>query len=134
MVAPRPGWSIGTACGTIPVAVENLDHQGDGIRTPDSDLGTADADGSDSIVAAQALFRATSADEMLRFEFVKDDTSAEFRSALERRSPEGGRWGPEFEVACGTPKITYDRIAEAIAIYEQSQVFTNTPWRACRER
>ena len=50
--------------------------------------------------------------------------------ALEKRLAEDGRWGPEFEAAFGTPDVTYDRIAEAIAAYEQSQVFTDTAWRA----
>jgi cytochrome c peroxidase len=110
--------------------VEELDEQRKEIRTPDSDFGTADPDAGESIVAAQARFPVTSADEMRGFEFVKDGTNAEVRTALEQRLTEDGGWAAEFEVAFGTPEITYGRIAEAIAAYEQSQVFTDTPWRA----
>jgi cytochrome c peroxidase len=103
---------------------------GSDIRTPDSDYGTADPEAGDTLSAAQARFPVTSADEMRGFEFALDGTNAEVRTALELRLMEDGRWSPEFEVAFGSSEITYARIAAAIAAYEDSQVFIDTPWRA----
>jgi len=108
--------------------VENLEDGG--IRTPDTEYGSADAEAGDSLSAAQTRFPVTSADEMLGFDFVLDGTNAEVRTALEARLTDDGNWASEFEAAYGSPEITYDRIAEAIAAYEDSQVFTDTPWRA----
>jgi cytochrome c peroxidase len=108
--------------------VENL--EGGGIRTPDTDYGSADPEAGDTISAAQTRFPVTSAEEMRGFVFVLDDTNAEVRSALEARLTDDGNWASEFNTAFGSPEITYGRIAEAIAAYEDSQVFTNTAWRA----
>ena len=108
--------------------VESL--EGGGIRTPDSDYGIADPAAGDRIAAAQARFPVTSADEMRGFEFALDGSNDDVRTALEARLEEDGRWAPEFEAAFGSPEITYERIADAMARYEESQVFTDTPWRA----
>jgi len=108
--------------------VENLESGG--IRTPDTEYGSADPEAGDTISAAQTRFPVTSADEMRGFVFVLDGTNAELRTALEDRLTDDGNWAPEFEAAFGSPEITYGRIAEAIAAYEDSQVFTDTPWRA----
>ena len=108
--------------------VENLD--GGGIRTPDSEHGTADAEAGESIAAAQARFPVTSPEEMRGFEFVLDGTNAEVRTALEARLIEDGRWAAEFEAAFGSSEIGYERIAAAIAAYQESQVFADTPWSA----
>ena len=108
--------------------VERLDDGS--IRTPDSDYGVADRDAGESMSAAQSRFPVTSPDEMRGFEFVLDGTNAEVRTALELRLVQDGRWSPEFEAVFGSSEITYERIAAAIAAYEDSQVFTDTPWRA----
>ena len=108
--------------------VEDLDEAG--IRTPDSDFGTPDADAGASLSVAQARFPVTSADEMRGFEFVLGGTNDELRSALEQRLAADGRWDAEFGAVFGSKEISYARIAEAIARYEDSQVFTDTPWRA----
>lgn len=107
--------------------VEEVD---DGIRTPDTDFGVADDEAGASIVEAQARFPVTSADEMRGFEFVEGGTNAELRTALEARLADDERWLAEFESVFGSPDVTYGRISEAIAAYESSQVFTDTPWRA----
>ena len=108
-----------------------IEELGDrGIRTPDSAFGAEDPAAGDSIIAAQARFPVTSAEEMRGFEFVQGGTNDELRSALERRLSEDRRWAPEFETVFGSPEITYARIAEAIGTYEASQVFTETSWRA----
>lgn len=101
----------------------------DGIRTPDTDFGTADGLAGESILAAQARFPVTSAEEMRGFDFVADGDNAALREALETRLSDDGRWADEFTTVFGTPNITYGRIAEAIAAYEQSQVFTDTAWK-----
>ncbi|MBW2551040.1 MAG: cytochrome-c peroxidase [Deltaproteobacteria bacterium] len=108
--------------------VENLADGG--IRTPDSAYGTVDAEAGDSISEAQSRFPVTSPEEMRGFEFVADGSNAELRTALESRLTEDGRWAPEFEAAFESSEITYGRIAEAMGAYEDSQVFTNTAWRA----
>jgi cytochrome c peroxidase len=101
-----------------------------GIRTPDSDFGVADEDAGDSLSQAQSRFPVTSAEEMRGFEFVPDGSNTEVRTALEERLSEEGRWDSEFELAFGSPEVTYARIAAAIGSYEESQAFADTPWRA----
>jgi len=108
--------------------VERL--EGGEIRTPDSDYGAADRDAGESISEAQSRFPVTSAEEMLGFDFVLGGTREEIRAALEQRLVDDGRWAAEVEAAFGTPEITYGRIARAIGAYEDSQVFTDTPWGA----
>lgn len=107
--------------------VEALD---DGIRTPDSEYGTVDPAAGDRLSGAQARFPVTSAEEMRGFEFVAGRTNDELRAALEERLEGEDGWPDEFETAFGDPAITYERIGEAIGAYEESQVFTETPWRA----
>lgn len=104
--------------------------EGGGIRTPDSAAGTADPDAGGNISAAQARFPVTSNEEMRGFEFVLDGSNDEVRLALADRLADDGRWGPEFEAVFGSPDISYAKIAEAMGAYEDSQVFTDTPWRA----
>jgi cytochrome c peroxidase len=101
----------------------------DGIRTPDTPFGEADADAGESLSEAQTRFPVTSENEMRGFDFIMGGDGTDVRAALEQRLTEAG-WGPEFEVAFGGPEITYARIAEAMADYEDSQVFSDTPWRA----
>jgi cytochrome c peroxidase len=107
--------------------VEQLE---DGIRTPDSDYGTVDLAAGDRLSGAQARFPVTSVEEMRGFEFVEGGTNDELRAALEERLENEDGWAEEFETAFGDPSITYERIAVAIGAYEESQVFTDSPWRA----
>ncbi|MFW2388070.1 MAG: cytochrome-c peroxidase [Polyangiales bacterium] len=104
--------------------------EGGGIRTPDSQYGTADPDAGESISAAQSRFPVTSSEEMRGFDFVPEGSNDDLRIALEERLAEDSRWGPEFQRVFDSPEISYARIAEAIGAYEDSQVFTDTPWRA----
>jgi cytochrome c peroxidase len=107
--------------------VEQLD---DGIRTPDSGFGEADADAGATLSQAQTRFPVTSLEEMRGFEFVLGGSNDDVRFALEQRLTEDGRWGAEFELVFGSAEITYARISEAMAAYEDSQVFTDTAWSA----
>lgn len=100
------------------------------IRTPDSAFGVPDDQAGASLAEAQARFPVTSGDEMRGFEFVAGGTNDELRTALEDRLMEDERWVDEFEAVFGTAEISYGRIAEAIAAYERSQLFVDTPWRA----
>ena len=102
----------------------------DGIRTPDAEFGTPDVLAGESILQAQARFPVTSVEEMRGFEFVQDGDNDALRMALETRLVDDGRWAAEFEAVFGSPDIGYGRIASALAAYEQSQVFTDTPWSA----
>lgn len=108
--------------------VENLDSGG--TRTPDSDYGAPDPDAGATLSEAQSRFPVTSTEEMRGFDFVLDGSNAELRTALEQRLRDDGRWTAEFDTAFGSSEISYARIAEALGAYEDSQVFTDTPWRA----
>ncbi|MGD2084280.1 MAG: cytochrome c peroxidase [Chromatiales bacterium] len=115
------------------------------IRTPDSALGTPDPDAGPNLLTAQARFPVTSGEEMRGFTFVAGGSNAELRAALERRLqgvdpglPANG-WLALFRDAFGDPQgtaadlITFPNVAFAIAEYERSQVFVDTPWRAYLE-
>ncbi len=128
-----------------------LKNGGDGlgIRTPDSALNEADAKAGENLTAAQARFPVTSAAEMRGHSYAIGD-NATLRARLESRlqntglsageitvDPDGdslNNWVQAFE-AVYEPTIpaeniiTFDRVADAIAAYENSQVFVNTPWK-----
>jgi cytochrome c peroxidase len=108
--------------------VERID--GDGIRTPDSDYGTADPNAGDRLSEAQSRFPVTSVEEMRGFEFAPGGSNDDVRAGLEARLMEDEAWAAEFEAAFGTEEISYARIADALGAYEESQVFTDTPWAA----
>jgi len=121
-------------------------NDGLGIRTPDSLLGVGDPDAGENLTAAQARFPVTSPEEMKDFVDFNGLDNDEVRDNLAERlggygSPAGGSlsvndWLDEFRVAYDDPTgtaeelVTFDHIAEAIAEYENSQVFVDTPWRA----
>ena len=116
------------------------------IRTPDSAFGVADANAGANLAAAQARFPVTSPEEMKDFGNFDGITREEVRTNLQERlgdygSPLGGQlavnnWLSEFQAGFESPTgtaeelITYDNMADAIADYENSQVFINNPWKA----
>lgn len=108
--------------------VERIDE--DGIRTPDSDYGTADPNAGDRLAAAQSRFPVTSPEEMRGFDFALGGTNDDVRAALEARLAEEEAWADEFETAFGTEEISYARIADALGAYEESQLLTDTSWAA----
>ena len=108
--------------------VERID--GDGIRTPDSDYGTADPNAGDRLSEAQSRFPVTSVEEMRGFEFALGGSNDDVRAELEARLMQDEAWAAEFEAAFGTEEISYARIADALGAYEESQIFTDTPWAA----
>ena len=118
-------------------------NDGAGIRTPDTALGVADP-GKQSLLHAQAGFPVTSREEMRGFVFEANGTTDSVRAHLAARLGNYGigigelassRWVDEFRNVYGLAEpvetlITFNRIAEAIATYEATQVFVNTPWKA----
>jgi len=109
------------------------DRNGDdalGIRTPDSDFGVADPNAGATLAEAQSRFPVTSPEEMRGFTFEAGNSNDAVRASLARKLSNAGGWDAEFTAAFGDPTITYERIAEAIAEYERSQVFVNSPWKA----
>lgn len=116
---------------------------GQGIRTPDTDLGVA-APGMNSLLHAQAGLPVTSAEEMRGFVFEANGSNESLRTHLAARlsdyAPGSGelvspQWIDAFRAVYNQDEpveqlITFDRIAEAIAAYEASQVFVDTPWKA----
>jgi cytochrome c peroxidase len=111
------------------------------IRTPDSPFGLADANAIGTLTAAQARFPMTSPEEMRGFDFEAGQANAEVRSHLAARFagvlnelPEN-RWLDAFRVGFRQPTgsaeelITFDNIIKAIAAYENSQVFIDTPFK-----
>ncbi len=119
---------------------------GQGIRTPESALGVADANAGANLSVAQARFPVTSPEEMKDFTNFDGTTNDEVRDNLQQRlggygDPLGGalvvnNWLDEFrdgfEDQEGTAEelVTFDNMVDAIATYENSQVFVDTPWKA----
>lgn len=102
---------------------------GIGIRTPDSVFNTADITAGDNLTIAQARFPVTSPEEMRGFVFEVGNSNSSLRTALEAKMTAFGGWDAEFTTAFGGPAISYGRIATALAEYERSQIFINTPWK-----
>ena len=110
-----------------------------GIFTPDSainDEGRRQPDASlpanTNLAAAQARFPATSAEEM-RGNHLPDASNSEFRQDLALRfdnsqSDYQTNWPQEFATVYPDLEITFDLIADAIAEYENSMFFVNSPW------
>ena len=115
-----------------------------GIRTPDSALGSVDSQASTNLAAAQSRFPVTSPEEMKGFDLSNYDNQG-VRNYLASRV--GGfddgagelantdYWLSQFQSAFNDPSgterklITEQNIAFLIGEYERSQAFNNTPWR-----
>ena len=119
---------------------------GGGIITPDSrytggfslPLDRAAVD----IVSAQARFPVTSEVEMKGYEFEEDSERDAIREHLAARIGDYGiglgelvvnQWLPEFQAVYGSDLpveelITFERIVQAIGVYERSQLFVDNPW------
>jgi cytochrome c peroxidase len=120
-------------------------NDGSGMRTPDAPFGQQDTDAIQNLVAAQARFPVTSDEEMKNFTNFNGKSNADVRQNIAQRlggygSPSGGKlpvnnWLAEFKEAFSAPDdtaeelITFDNISIAIAEYERSQVFVDTPWK-----
>ncbi|WP_455209124.1 cytochrome-c peroxidase [Kaarinaea lacus] len=117
-------------------------NDGLGIRTPDTAFGIADT-GKTSLLHAQAGFPVTSREEMRGFTFEVSGTNATLRAHIAARLGNYGvglgelaspQWEAEFRMVYGYTEaieqlITFDRIAQAIATYEASQIFVDNAWK-----
>jgi cytochrome c peroxidase len=115
-----------------------------GIRTPDSIFLEADPDAGANLVAAQARFPVTSADEMKTEQFEAESDNYQIRAHLAARIGDYGVgrgelddnfWLSEFQIAYGSTAdaeelVTFARIAESLGEYERSMVFIDSPWKA----
>ena len=116
---------------------------GSGIRTPDSQFNVADPLAGDTLPAAQARFPVTVDSEMLGT-FMAGASGDAIRDRLAERIGDYGagagelsnnNWLAEFQSAFmsalpADQLITFDNIALAIAEYQRSMVFVDTPWKA----
>ncbi len=110
--------------------IERLDK--DNIHTPDVNYPQADPLAGETLVQAQARFPITSSAEM-RADYMKSSLNQTMRRALADRLKQN--WLKKFRKGFSYPDgsaedlITEQNISEAIAEYERSQVFINTPWK-----
>lgn len=94
----------------------------DSARKPDTSV--------ENLVSAQALFPITSPEEMASSTFA-GYTNQELRNEIASRLANNPEWVSEFEKVYGADvEITYDLVAEAIASYEASQLFVDSPWKS----
>ncbi|WP_163392952.1 cytochrome-c peroxidase [Enterovibrio norvegicus] len=117
--------------------------EGSTISTPDSGFGIADANAGDNLVVAQARFPVTSQEEMKDTTFENGSNNDTIRGHLAARVGDYGagegelltnQWLGAFQAgfkssADAITLITYDNIAIALAEYQRSMVFVNSPWQ-----
>lgn len=115
---------------------------GFGIRTPDAQHGQPDAGAFLDLPHAQARFPVTSPEEMRGFSFMTGVDNAGLRVRLAERLGDYGPgegelarnfWLEEFQAAfeSNAPAerlVTFSNIARALAAYEASQLFVDSPW------
>lgn len=120
-----------------------MNGAGSGIRTPDSPFGVADPAAGSSLPAAQARFPVAVPSEM-RGSLLPAADDETVRNHLAARIGDYGsgqgeiannNWLPEFQAAFNSTDpadqlITFDNIALAIAEYERSMIFVDTPWKS----
>jgi cytochrome c peroxidase len=121
-----------------------LNGAGSGIRTPDSALNVADLNAGPNLPAAQARFPVTEATEM-RGGLMPGASNQAVRNHLAARIGDFGSgqgeivgkndWLAEFQTAFvsalpANQLVTFDNIALAIAEYQRSMIFVDTPWKA----
>jgi cytochrome c peroxidase len=114
---------------------------GSGIRTPDTAIGVADARAGATLPAAQARFPVADAAEM-RGDAYPGMSASEYRDRLAARLGNYGagagelppsQWLAKFRAAFGSngtaeQLITFDNIALALAEYQRSATFVDSPW------
>jgi len=111
-----------------------------GISTPDSGTGLADMDAGMNLVAAQARFPLTSEEEMQGFVFEARQSNAIVRAHLVLRLSDtlssdyiANTWGSAFQSVYGDATVDMEKITDAIAAYERSQLFIESPWKVYLE-
>jgi cytochrome c peroxidase len=110
-----------------------IEKTNNGIHTPDVPYPTVDALAGETLVQAQARFPITSSDEM-RGKYMDASFNQTMRRALAKRLEKNWlnefRKGFNYSDGSAEDLITEQNFSEAIAEYERSQVFINTPWKA----
>ena len=119
-------------------------NDGLGIRTPDSLYGESDPEAGANLVAAQSRFPLTSREEMRGVHFEAHKPNRYVRAHLSERLGGFGAgagelaksdWLAEFRQAFNREAdaemlISDENVSAALAAYQRSQVFVDTPWRA----
>ena len=112
------------------------------IKTPDSKFGGPDPQAGSDIVGAQGRFPVVALNEMRGFSKAFAGSSHDVRHQLEQRLqgktgelvnnrwPELFRWAFRQADASAEALITYENIAAALAAYQRSQHFVESPWKA----
>lgn len=107
---------------------------GDLIRTPDSLFNAADTQAGLNLTHAQAKFPIVSLAEMQGFNQSIGDNKDEVRQTYIQRFKNSSNWVSAFQQAyedtTSTDEdiITLNRLTFALAEYQRSQVFVNSPW------
>ena len=108
-----------------------------GISTPDSGFGIADINVGRNLTEAQARFPLVSSEEMKGFTFEAGSSNDITRSHLASRLSDStsadyiaNSWQDEFTPVYGANSVNINNITDAIASYEDSQIFVNTPWKS----
>lgn len=103
-----------------------------GIITPDSvNFNTADnniPEGA-TLANAQSRFPTVNHNEMRGDEVLTDNSNQAYRDMLAQRFEGNTEWEAMFNAAFGDTDVNFDRIAEALAAFEESMVFVNNPWK-----
>ncbi|GAA4652692.1 hypothetical protein GCM10023116_49760 [Kistimonas scapharcae] len=111
------------------------------IRTPDSPFGGQDPESGANLTEAQARFPVVALNEMRGFSVSMVGEHGEVRDYLERRLQgktgelKDNAWPALFRWAFDQPDapvesiINYKNIAKALAEYQRSKVFIDSPWR-----
>lgn len=112
------------------------------IRTPDTYFNTPDPQAGANLVEAQARFPVTSKEEMRGFSFQKERPNPEVRQHIEQRlrgdtnELATNQWLVEFQKTFNQPSataselITFPNLSKALAAYQRSQVFVDSPWKS----
>lgn len=125
-------WDCRVEALDAPLGTNGLGHRI--LRTPDTTMGMSRIR-ANTLLEAQAAFPVTSENEMRGY-FLKNEDSEILRNILAKRFEEDqSNWLIHFRAAFGDSLavrdlFTFENIAKALAAYEASQIFTDTPWKA----
>lgn len=108
------------------------DESAAGIVTPDSLFATPDPQASTDLLFAQSRFPVTSSQEMLGFSSFHAHND-DVRQKIEHRLQQNPAWLSAFQQGFNSQEnaktlISFSSISEALAAYQRSQDFVDTPW------
>ena len=82
-----------------------------------------------SLANAQSRFPTVNHNEMRGDEPLTENSNQAYRTMLAKRFEGDVEWEAMFQAAFGNTTISFDRIAEALATFEESMVFVDNPWQ-----